>query len=71
MDLPPGKNGSPCLVKNSPMATGRQGSQNVLKQVPGPTASAARNENTPCNLIHLFQYPAILEIVVQMSTKEG
>ena len=51
--------------------TGRHGTQNVLKQAPGPTAYASRRANSPKESLELFITTAISTLVVDMSNKEG
>ena len=45
--------------------------QNVMKQIPGPTAYATLRSNTVSDAFELFLSPRIADIILQMSNKEG
>ena len=58
-------------LKEPVTVAGRHGSQNVMKQAPGPTAYAVCRANSLQETLELFITPAIFEVIVKMSNKEG
>jgi hypothetical protein len=65
------KNGDEMWLKESPVVTGRQSSQNVMKQAPGLTAFAARRTETIQDALDLFITPGICKTIIDMSNIEG
>lgn len=65
------KNGKEVWMKTPYVATGRQPSQNVMKQVPGPTAYARRNADTKISALELFITKHIARTIVKWSNEEG
>lgn len=45
--------------------------QNVMRQQPGPTAYAVRRSNNLVETFQLFVTPRMMDIIIQMSNKEG